>query len=569
MSIIDYIFFNFTDYLIKIGFLTNSNIQDFQKNYITQSSNFDNSTLAFNSEKFSDSIFFQDKISTCVVDYLNSLNNDKKKLLGISLFTKFCEEQLDKKLNFAKLLFNKYNIKKIFPYFNKWKKNSKTSDYLFKNYKSNLNNLTSFQPKKYIKNNKNNLDIKINKKIPNKQNQLFQYKKSFNENLNPKRENSKEKTLINSYDLKEMEELKECTFKPKINDYNSYKNSKKKNSEIIEKLYSDNKKRKEKSQELHEKNKKYENENTFKPNLISKSPKNINNDFHERLKKFYNQKMLSIKNLREKIEDDYSKKYTFSPDISQSQNTLSKSFSLEQLNCNLPIYQRLYLMSEEQKRKKSLKEKENNLEIKNLANSLYNKRNDNEKINSSVDYKKIEELYNDYKKKQNKLLKKRADLDAEQGLTFQPEIYSNRKYYNKIDNNFDKREQDYLNKKSQNLQKLINDGNDSCSSRRYSKKEKEEITNNIINRLYKKGVEKYRCRKLSADNSHREVNENNYSDFGQKSFGQNFYKSSNNYINNIDNQYMVEDNNIEKRDVYIHSPSPIKYTKKIKIKISK
>ena len=124
-------------------------------------------------------------------------------------------------------------------------------------------------------------------------------------------------------------------------------------------------------------------------------------------------------------------------------------------------------------------------------------------------------------------------------------------------------------KKSQNLQKLINDGNDSCSSRRYSKKEKEEITNNIINRLYKKGVEKYKYRKLSADNSHREVNENNYSDFGQKSFGQNFYKSSYNYINNIDNQYMVEDNNIEKRDVYIHSPSPIKYTKKIKIKISK
>lgn len=233
MSIIDYIFFNFTDYLIKIGFLTNSNIQDFQKNYITQSSNFDNSTLAFNSEKFSDSIFFQDKISTCVVDYLNSLNNDKKKLLGISLFTKFCEDQLDKKLNFAKLLFNKYNIKKIFPYFNKWKKNSKTSDYLFKNYKSNLNNLTSFQPKKYINNNKNNLDIKINKKIPNKQNQLFQYKKSFNENLNPKRENSKEKTLINSYDLKEMEELKECTFKPKINDYNSYKNSKKKIQKLL------------------------------------------------------------------------------------------------------------------------------------------------------------------------------------------------------------------------------------------------------------------------------------------------------------------------------------------------
>ena len=40
-------------------------------------------------------------------------------------------------------------------------------------------------------------------------------------------------------------------------------------------------------------------------------------------------------------------------------------------------------------------------------------------------------------------------------------------------------------------------------------------------------------------------------------------KDSYNYINHIDNQHMVKDNNIEKRDVYVHSRSPINYSKTI------
>ena len=158
--------------------------------------------------------------------------------------------------------------------------------------------------------------------------------------------------------------------------------------------------------------------------------------------------------------------------------------------------------NEERKRKKLLKEKEINIEIKNLSNSQFykNKKYENLKMNSSVDYKKIEELYNDYKKFQNKLLQKRADLDIEQGLTFQPEIYSNRKYYNKIDNNFERREQIHLDKKLQNILYYQNLNDDNSTTRRYTKREKEEIANNIINRLYNIGVEKYKQRKLSADN---------------------------------------------------------------------
>ena len=108
----------------------------------------------------------------------------------------------------------------------------------------------------------------------------------------------------------------------------------------------------------------------------------------------------------------------------------------------------------------------------------------------------------------NKLSKKRADLDIEQGITFQPEIYTNRKYYDKIDVDFNKREQYYLDKKLvnlQNYQNIIDEQNNSISSRKkYTKKEKEEIANNIINRLYKEGVQKYKNRKNSLDIYERE-----------------------------------------------------------------
>ena len=165
---------------------------------------------------------------------------------------------------------------------------------------------------------------------------------------------------------------------------------------------------------------------------------------------------------------------------------VSRSFSSDKIN--IPIHERLFKVSEEQKRKKLLKEKEINLQIKNYANLSLNRNNDYYK-NNSVDYKKIEELYNDYKKMKNKIIKKRNELDIEQGITFHPEIYTNRKYYDKIKDDFNTREEDYLNKKIQNIQNYqnyINEQNNSLvNKKKYTKKEKEEITNNIINRLYK------------------------------------------------------------------------------------
>ena len=511
----DYIFLNFSDYLSRIGFLNNSNIQDFGKIFYSLNLQTENTTLTNSSDKYLDSSLIKDKVSSCIVEFLNLLNNDRKKLLGLSLFSKFCEINTEQKIDNAKFLLTKYKTLKLIPYFWKWKKNILSNknniSILFQSHTNNINS-TRISNNNIINSSFN--DLTINK---NNINSVIKNQKNLStDSLSIKKQKQKEKTLTLS--SKEQEELKECTFKPKINNYNPFTNnsqittsskSKGINKQIIDKLYLDNKRRNDKRNlELQAKNKRDAKENTFQPLLISKTPKNINNNFEERLKSFDNQKNTNLEKLRENYENNFTNLCTFSPNISKSQKSVSRSFSSEKL-INLPIHERLYKNGEEQKRKKMLKEKEFNLQIKNSANFLLNRNNDNlnNKFNS-VDYKKIEELHNDYKKMKNKLSKKRADLDIEQGITFQPEIYTNRKYYDKIDDDFNKREQYYLDKKLvnlQNYQNIIDEQNNSISSRKkYTKKEKEEIANNIINRLYKEGVQKYKNRKNSLDIYERE-----------------------------------------------------------------
>ena len=515
----DNIFVNFSDYLLRIGFLTNSNIQDFRKIYFSQNNSSDNSTMTSMSEKFFDSILIKDKIATCIVDFLNLLNNDRKKLIGLSIFSRFCELCIEQKMECSKYFYDKYKILKLIPYFSKWRNNI-----LFLNEQNNINNNSIIYSLNTNNINSsrssNNINISFNEYIVNKKNieNKFSNKKNIRNDIFPNLNKSKSKDKNLTLISKEQEELKECTFKPKINNYTPFTNnseisttnkSKGINRQIINKLYSDNKRRIDKREmELQSKNKKDEKENTFQPVLISKTPKNLKQNFEERLKNFDNQKNINLEKLRENNENLFINQHTFSPDISKSQRSVSRSFSSEKIN--IPIHERLYHIGEEQKRKKLLKEKEINLQIKNSANSPINRNKENiNKLNSSVDYKKIEELYNDYKKMQNKLLKKRTDLDIEQGITFQPEIFTNRKYYDKIDIDFHSREEYYLNKKQQNLyyqQNLIDEQNNNMSSRKkYSKKEKEEIANNIINRLYKEGVEKYKKRRNSKDIYEREI----------------------------------------------------------------
>ena len=87
---------------------------------------------------------------------------------------------------------------------------------------------------------------------------------------------------------------------------------------------------------------------------------------------------------------------------------------------------------------------------------------------------------------------KQEEIEKEQGITFHPELISDKNYYNRINPDFYEREKIFLEKQQKNIeiykQYLENENN----KKKYSDEEKKEIYDNIINKLYKDGMEKYR-----------------------------------------------------------------------------
>ena len=145
----------------------------------------------------------------------------------------------------------------------------------------------------------------------------------------------------------------------------------------------------------------------------------------------------------------------------------------------------------------------------------------NSNISPSVDYKKIEVLYKDYQKVKQKINKKRNDINIEQGVTFKPELYTNEKYYDKINPNFHDREKQFILEKQKFVEYCQQMNEEQLTKQKwgngkYTNKEKEQITNNIIERLYKKGLQQYSERRgmrvytSKEDQTGNEENENTY-----------------------------------------------------------
>jgi hypothetical protein len=127
-------------------------------------------------------------------------------------------------------------------------------------------------------------------------------------------------------------------------------------------------------------------------------------------------------------------------------------------------------------------------------------------------------------------------------------MYTNEKYYDKITNDFHARELQFMEDKRKHVDERIQENELQLNEQRwgggkYSNKEKEEITNNIINRLYKKGLEKYSERRGVNLNSQRStVDNNNYTNDDNTNEGKRFNEihQQYNYDNNDDNGESIE-----------------------------
>ena len=119
----------------------------------------------------------------------------------------------------------------------------------------------------------------------------------------------------------------------------------------------------------------------------------------------------------------------------------------------------------------------------------------------------IERLYED--KRDDIINKTREKVEKEEGVTFQPDIGDD-EYYQNIDSTFLERNEELINKKknfieeenAKQIENLKNYGN-----KKYTSEEREEIINNIIERLYKSSLKNKKENNEESEENNEEENE--------------------------------------------------------------
>ena len=524
----------FLNYLLNIGIIDFTSA----KNILSTFNNITNSN---------GNIDFQNAMCASLIFYFSNLDDNQKRNISFNLILKFFENTINRKLISLLCIFNlkvSKNKYKLLKYFYKWKKNSKklllnlSNDYIpskrknLKNYRSKSINLSKNSNSKSNITNYNKNIINNNNNNNNNNKNIINNKSNSNSNSNynistSKKNNSvsnKNLMLESSLDKKTREDLEHCTFTPSINHSNLYTNT---NESVYLRLYKDGEKYKSKRQmRIQEFEHIKSNENSFTPKKYSTPRKFKSKDkFIDRQKVYFEKKFLNQMKLITKINEDFSKNCSFSPQI-YSKNSNNTN------NIETSVFQRLY--DDDIKRRNKLQEYITN---SNNNNNTYKK--NTTQSNGQVDLNKIEELYNQYKYKNLNLLNLQRKYDDEEGITFQPTINKNPIYENKLyGSNFYERNLktlDTKNKFIENYETLEKERfrQNQIDNKKYTKLEKEQITKKIIDRLYNNSSSSNSKNNIKNNNVNNDVQNlkiNNINNYNNKNLNLN----NNNFNNNID-----------------------------------
>jgi hypothetical protein len=121
---------------------------------------------------------------------------------------------------------------------------------------------------------------------------------------------------------------------------------------------------------------------------------------------------------------------------------------------------------------------------------LTGKTHHREKSNYSTEIRKTDDLYFDFKKKQDKLRKLKKLIDIEQGITFKPNVKSSSNIV--VKSSFKERNFRVLEYK-----RLLNELGNSTpryNSKKYTSSQIEENNKRIVERLYERDIEKIRSK---------------------------------------------------------------------------
>jgi hypothetical protein len=325
-----------------------------------------------------DEINIKEILTKTIINYINNLTHENKLIISNDILSKFAENKSKEKLKSSKTIFKLYSKlksrvdnQKLSTNFNKWKKTCILE--VLRNPSMMLSHSHS--------------------KIPH----IIMNESKTNSNLLGCIKTPKKETLD---ERKARDDLENCTFKPKVN--HNYKFSAlNRNPDTYERLYTDHKvyekKRMLRNRAREEREAK---RNSFNPDLTLTKNKFTQSDGFLKRQNSYREKKWSNMNLKmSEIETSNQIIYTFKPRIN------SKSIELTKDDSSSPRFKKLY-----------------NLRNKKEEISLVQ---DEEKSPSKqVNFKRIEELYNEYKHN-NELKRKLIDeVFQEDGITFTPKISS-------------------------------------------------------------------------------------------------------------------------------------------------
>ena len=417
---------------------------------------------------------------------------------------------------------------------NQSNRNSSNIDYYFKHLSNNKNirntnnsNNSDNSNHKYINvyQNKSDLDIKSHTLIENKIRPNNKYKinsaSKRNKNRFENRENNSnlKAHLLTSLEEKEMLELEECFFKPRIN-------KPKKGKELSDKISKDNNKNKQEVfEKLYKYNEKYKlakelraieleklagQKITFIPktnpikNNIKKLKKksvsqlNINEykesknknrvkseenlNFEERQKNYLIKKRKHSAEIKNQLDSIFNEICSFNPKIN-SENSLSNYYTNKKINKktknkNNTVFSRLYEDGKERINSRTQKEQKIMNKILEMANIINPTKN--------FDITTINRLYENKEKKHNikKILKK---VEEEEGTTFKPFLSQNN-YSRTVNGTFYERNQKLINDREspceEENKKIVENEKKHIIGKEYTKEERQKVINNIINRLY-------------------------------------------------------------------------------------